>query len=122
MFEKLFRPNEISLNRIHHTVTVNENGEKLKLTISADPMRLVAGLSKAQKKLNETVNGEKQPTDEEIKDAAEYFAAVLFGHEQTDKLFEFYAGDAACVINVCGQVFRDQLAQKISKAQKKMKV
>ena len=46
-----FRSNEISLNRIHHTVTVNENGEKLKLVINADPMRIVAGLNKAQKKL-----------------------------------------------------------------------
>ena len=122
MFEKLFRRNEISLNRIHHTVTVNENGEKLKLTISADPMRLVAGLTKAQKKLNDTISGEKEPTEEEIKDAAEYFAAVLFGREQTEKLFEFYAQDAACVINVCGQIFKDQLARKISKAQKKMSV
>ena len=116
---KLFRRNEISLNRIHHTVTINENGEKMKLTISADPMRLVAGLSKAQKKLTDTVNSE-DPTDESIKDAAEYFAAVLFGKEQTDKLFEFYAGDSACVINICGQVFKDQLAAKITKAQKKM--
>lgn len=122
MFEKLFRRNEISLNRIHHTVTVNENGEKLKLTISADPMRLVAGLTKAQKRLTDTISGEKEPTEEEIKDAAEYFAAVLFGREQTEKLFEFYAQDAACVINVCGQIFKDQLARKISKAQKKMSV
>ena len=114
-----FRRNEISLNRIHHTVTVNENGEKLKLVINADPMRIVAGLNKAQKKLNETIsNGE--PTEEEIREAAEFFAGVIFGKEQTDRLFEFYAGDAACVINVCGQVFRDQLAAKISKAQKKM--
>ena len=122
MFRKLFRPNEISLNRVHHTVTINENGEKLKLVINADPMRLVAGLTKAQKKLNDTVNGEKEPTDDEIKDAAEYFAAVLFGREQTEKLFDFYAGDAACVINICGQVFKEQLAIKISKAQKKMNV
>lgn len=116
---KLFRRNEISLNRIHHTVTINENGEKLKLTISADPMRIVAGLNKAQKKLTETVSKE-EPTEEEIKEAAEFFSNVLFGKEQTDQLFDFYAQDSACVINVCGQVFRDQLAAKISKAQKKM--
>ena len=122
MFKNIFRSNEISLNRVHHTVTVNENGEKLKLVINADPMRLVAGITKAQKKLTEAVSGDKEPTDEEIKDAAEYFAAVLFGREQTDKLFEFYAGDSACVINICGQIFKDQLAAKISKAQKKMKV
>lgn len=122
MFDKLFRRNEITLNRIHHTVTINENGEKLKLVINADPLRLVAGLTKAQKKLTETVNGEKEPSEEEIKEAAEYFSAVIFGHEQTVKLFDFYAGDSACVINVCGQIFRNQLAQKITKAQKRMKV
>ena len=116
---KLFRRNEITLNRIHHTVTINENGEKLKLTISADPMRIVAGLSKAQKKLNETISKEN-PTDEDIREAAEFFAGVLLGKEQTEALFNFYAQDAACVINVCGQIFRDQLAAKITKAQKKM--
>lgn len=116
---KLFRRNEISLNRVHHTVTVNENGEKLKLIINADPMRLVAGLSKAQTKLTETVQKEN-PTDEEMKDAAEFFSAVMFGKEQTERLFEFYAGDAACVINVCGQIFKEQLAAKITKAQKRI--
>lgn len=119
IMRKIFRRNEVSLNRIHHTVTINENGEKLKLTISADPLRIVAGLNKAQKKLNETVSKDN-PTDEDIKEAAEFFASVLFGKEQTDALFDFYAQDSACVINVCGQVFRDQLAAKISKAQKKM--
>ena len=122
MFRNPFRSNEISLNRIHHTVTVNENGEKLKLVVNADPMRLVAGLNKAQKKLTDPVNGETEPTEEQIKEAAEYFASVLFGREQTEKLMDFYAGDAACVINVCGQIFQKQLADKISKAQKKMSV
>ena len=116
---KLFRRNEISLNRVHHTVTVNENGEKLKLVVSADPMRLVAGLSKAQAKLTETIKKEN-PTDEEMKESAELFSAVLFGKEQTERLFDFYAGDAACVINVCGQIFKEQLAAKITKAQKRI--
>jgi ribosomal protein L28 len=119
---KLFRrKNEVTLNRIHHTVTVNENGEKLKLVVNADPMRLVAGLNKAQKKLKESVFKEN-PTEEEVKEAAEYFAAVLFGREQTEKLMEFYAGDGGCVINICGQIFKDQLTAKIAAAQKKMKV
>lgn len=122
MFGKLFRRNEISLNRVHHTVTVNENGEKIKLVINADPMRLVAGLTKAQKKLNDTINQDREPTEEEMRDSAEYFATILFGREQTEKLMEFYAGDAACVINICGQIFKEQLADKISKAQKKMNV
>lgn len=122
MFRKLFRRNEITLNRIHHTVTVNENGEKLKLVINADPMRLVAGLTKAQKKLTETVNKDTEPTEDEMREAAEYFAAVMFGHEQTAKLMDFYAGDAACVINVCGQIFKNQLSSKISKEQKRMRL
>lgn len=118
---KLFRRNnEISLNRVHHTVYVNENGEKLKLVVNADPMRLVSGLTKAQAKLAEMVKDNREPEQEEMKEAAEYFAAVLFGKEQTEKLLDFYAGDAACVINVCGQIFRTQLADKITKAQKKM--
>jgi ribosomal protein L28 len=119
---KLFRrKNEISLNRIHHTVTVNENGEKIKLVVNADPMRLIAGLNKAQAKLKESVFKE-DPTEEEVKEAAEFFSAVLFGKEQTAKLMEFYANDGACVINVCGQIFKDQLTDKITAMQKKMKV
>ena len=119
---KLFRrTNEVTLNRIHHTVIVNENGEKLKLVVNADPMRLVAGLNKAQAKLKESV-GKENPTEEEILDAAEYFAAVLFGKEQTKQLMEFYANDGACVINICGQIFKDQLTEKITAAQKRMKV
>jgi hypothetical protein len=116
---KLFRRNEISMNRIHHTVIIKEQGERLKLIISADPMRLVAGLTKAQAKLTEVVNAEN-PTDAEITDAAIVFASTILGKEQAEKLLEFYAGDAACVINVCGQIFRDQLTDKIAKAQKKM--
>ena len=116
---KLFRRNEITLNRVHHTVTINEQGERLKLVVNADPMRLVAGLNKAQEKLNALVKQE-QPKEEEILDAAHFFATVLFGTEQANKLLDFYAGDAPCVINVCGQVFKDQLAEKISRVQKKM--
>lgn len=122
MFRNPFRSNEISLNRIHHTVTVNENGEKLKLVVNADPMRLVAGLTKAQQKLAGMVKDDKEPTEDEIRENAEYFSSILFGREQTKKLMEFYAGDAPCVINVCGQIFKKQLADKISKAQKKMRV
>lgn len=117
---KLFRrTNEVTLNRIHHTVTVNENGEKLKLVVNADPMRLVAGLNKAQQKLKDTMKN-PEPTEAEIRDAAEFFSAVLFGKDQTEKLMEFYANDGACVINVCGQIFKDQLTRKITAAQKKM--
>ena len=119
---KLFRrKNEVTLNRIHHTVIVNENGEKLKLVVNADPMRLTAGLTKAQAKLRQAISKET-PEMEEIHDAALLFSTVMFGSEQAGKLFEFYAGDSACVINVCSQVFTNQLADKITAAQKRMKV
>lgn len=113
------RKYEITLNRVHDTVVINENGEKLTLTVNADPMRLVAGLNKAQAKLNELVNGE--PSEDQMKDAAEFFAAAIFGTEQARRMMEFYANDAACVISVCGTYFRERLGAKISKIQKKMK-
>ena len=110
---------EVTLNRIHDTIKIVENGEKLPLVVNADPMRIVAGLNVAQEKMTELVKGE--PTEEEMKAAAEYFAAVIFGTEQAKKLIEFYAGDAACVINVCGKYFRDRLCGIIAKAQKRTK-
>ena len=109
---------EVTLNRIHDTIKIVENGEKLPLVVNADPMRIVAGLNIAQDKMTELVNGE--PTEEEMKAAAEYFAAVIFGTEQAKKIMEFYAGDAACVINVCGTYFRDRLSGIIEKAQKRL--
>lgn len=118
---KLFRKGyDITLNRVHDTIRINENGETLPLTVSADPMRIVAGLTKAQKKLNDLVNGETEPTTEEMREAAEYFASVIFGQEQAEMLMAFYNDDAACVINVCGTYFRERLSKKISKMQKKM--
>lgn len=110
---------EVTLNRIHDTIKIVENGEKLPLVVNADPMRIVAGLNVAQEKMTELVKG--NPTEEEMKAAAEYFAAVIFGTEQAKKLMEFYAGDAACVINVCGKYFRDRLSGIIAKAQKRTK-
>ena len=107
---------EVTLNRVHDTIKVNENGEKLTLVVNADPMRIVAGLTKAQEKLTNLVKGE--PSDEDMREAAEYFAAVIFGTEQAKKIMEFYAGDAACVINVCGKYFRERLGGIIAKAQK----
>ena len=39
----------ITLNRVHDTVLINEGADKLKLDVDGDPMRMVAGLSQAQK-------------------------------------------------------------------------
>ena len=119
---KIFRKGyDITLNRVHDTIRIRENGEILPLTVSADPMRIVSGITKAQKKLTAVVNAENEPTEEELKEAAEYFATVIFGREQAQKLMAFYNNDAACVINVCGTYFRERLGNKIAQMQKKMK-
>lgn len=120
---KLFRNKgyELTLNRVHDTIRINENGEKLTLTVNGDPMRMVAGLNAAQKKLVE-LSEKEDATPEEMRDAAELFAAVIFGKEQTERLFDFYAGDPSCVISVCGTYFRERLADKIAQQQKKMKI
>lgn len=112
---------EITLNKIHDTVKVTENGESLVLTVCADPMRIVSGLSRAQEKMQK-LSEQDEPDVKELHESAEYFAAVIFGVEQAEKLFSFYGNDPACVINVCGQYFRERLQNKITAAQKRFKV
>ena len=117
---KLFRRKgyEMTLNRVHDTVTVREGDERITLTVNGDAMRIVAGLNKAQEKMKAITD---DSTDEDVRGAAEYFASVLFGKDQAAQLMAFYADDPGCVITVCGRYFRERLAGKISDAQKKMK-
>jgi hypothetical protein len=116
---KLFRRGyEMTLNRVHDTVTIREGDESVTLTVNGDAMRIVAGLNRAQEKMNALTDGSP---DEDVKDAAEYFAAVIFGKDQAEQLMAFYADDPACVISVCGKYFKDRLADRIAKVQKKMK-
>ena len=110
---------EITLNRVHDTVVIREDGERLTLTVNGDAQRMVAGLSNAQKRMQAITD---DSTDAEIREIAEYFSAVIFGKEQTEKLFAFYANDPASVISVCGQYFKNRLAGKISEAQKRIRV
>ena len=110
---------KMTLNRVHDKVTVKEGGETLVLTVDGDAMRMVAGLNKAQEKMKALSD---VSTDEEVIDAARFFAAVIFGREQAEHLLNFYAGDPGCVISVCGKYFRERLASRITKAQRKMKV
>ena len=118
---KLFRKGyTMTLNRVHDTVIIKENDEELKLVVNADPMRMVAGLNKAQQKLTECVK--EDATDEDTLEAARYFASVIFGQEQAEKLLAFYANDPGCVITCCGQYFRQRLSGIIAKQQKKLKV
>lgn len=116
---KFFRRGyEMTLNRVHDTVTIREGDEKITLTVNGDAMRMVGGLNKAQaqmKALNEA------STEEEVKGVAEYFAAVIFGKEQAAQLMAFYAEEPGCVITVCGQYFKNRLAKLITAVQKKLK-
>lgn len=110
---------EVTLNRVHDNIVVREGGETLKLTVNGDSMRMVAGLNKAREKMAGLTD---DSTDEQVRECAEYFAAVIFGKEQSEQLMAFYADDPGCVITVCGQYFKDRLAGKIAQTQKKMKV
>jgi hypothetical protein len=117
---KLFRKDyEMTLNRVHDTIVIREGDEKLILMVNGDAMRMVAGLNRAQAKMKEIT---EESTEEEVKEVAEYFATVIFGQEQAGQLMAFYADDPGCVINVCGQYFKERLAGKIAAVQKKIKV
>ena len=116
MFGKKY---EVTLNRVHDTVVVHEGDERLTLTVNGDSMRMVGGLNKANEKMK-ALNDDTP--DEEVREAAKYFATVIFGKEQAQKLFEFYAEDPASVITVCGKYFRERLAGKITAIQKKLKL
>lgn len=106
----------ISLNRVHDTVKINEGDDSMILKVDGDPMRMVAGLSAAQKKLQALT---KDSTDEESLEAALFFASVIFGKEQAEKLVAFYHEDAGCVISVCGQYFSERLSKLIVRLQKR---
>ena len=109
----------MTLNRVHDVLTVREGNEKISLTVDGDSMRIVAGLNAAQKKMNELKD---DATEQEIRDAAETFSTVIFGKEQTEKLFAFYNNDPGCVISICGQYFKNRLADKIAKVQRRIKL
>lgn len=108
----------LSLNRVHDRVRIVEGGEQLDLRVDADPMRMVAGLNEAQRRLRELT---EESTEDDKGNAALYFAGVMFGEEQARTLMDFYHNDPACVINVCGRYFSARLAKLIEKAQRKAK-
>lgn len=110
---------KLTLNRVHDVVTIKEGDEKITLTVNGDSMRMVAGLTKAQQKMKDIT---PETPDEQVRETAEYFAAVIFGKEQAEKLMAFYADDPGSVITVCGQYFKQRLAAKITKAQKRIRV
>ena len=113
----LFRKeNSITLNRVYDTVAIREGNQRLLLHVNADASRLVVGLTQAQKRL-QTIREETPDSEREV--ISRYFANIIFGAEQTQKLFDYYYGDASCVIAICGKYFANRLNKLIVKAQKK---
>lgn len=116
---KLFRRGyEMTLNRVHDTVCFKEGEERLTLTVSGDAIRMVAGLNRANAKMQALKD---DTPDAEVLETALYFASVIFGKEQAEKLMKFYADDPGSVITVCGRYFEQRLAKIIANAQKKIK-
>lgn len=109
---------KLSLNRVHDTVRVTEGPDRLDLRVDGDAGRMIAGLTQAQKRLQAAMD----QGDDGQRDAAMYFAGVIFGADQAAALMEFYRGDAGCVIGICGRYFSARLSKLIEKAQKKAKV
>ena len=117
---RIFRKGyEITLNRVHDYIVIREGEERLPLTVDGDAQRMVVGLNKAREKMAAMKD---ETSDEDVLETAKYFASVIFGNEQAAKLMEFYNNDLGCVISVCGQYFRNRLAEKIAKVQRKMKL
>lgn len=114
---RLFRQGyTVSTNRVRDRIRVKENGKTLELTVNEESGNLVHGINKAQQKLSETVN-----KPETAADAAQFFAAVIFGQEQAGRLMDFYGGDPFSVVEVCVKYLRERLGAMITRNQKKQK-
>lgn len=114
----MFGKNTLSLNRVYDTVTIREGGKTLTLHVNADANRIVVGLAQAQKLL---MTIDEKTTDAEREEISRFFSDTIFGAEQTQELFDYYYGDASCVIAICGTYFAQRLSKLITKAQKKGK-
>lgn len=107
---------EINPYPVMDKVTFRNLDKTLTLTVRSDGSSIVVGLKKANERLNGLTD--ETPEDERL-DAARYFARTIFGQDQGDRLVDFYNGDALAIITACGVYFRERLAKKITKAQKK---
>ena len=115
---RLFGRYEMSLGHVHDRITIREGDETITLRVDEDARRIVRGLNEAQRRMN-GIRGES--TAEEQREVAEFFAGVIFGADQAAALMDLYNGDAASVIEICGEYFSERLAQKIAKTQKRLK-
>ena len=118
--KRLFK-RELTLNRVRDHVTIREGDETITLTVDSDATAIISRILAAQKVMN-AIDGDSSAQDRE--GAAIAFSSAIFGKEQTTKLFEFYNGNADCVVTICGMYFGDPkngLGKKITKVQKRLK-
>ena len=87
----------------------------LPVNVRADAASLVVNIKKAYDKLSGLTDESPEETKAET---ARMFARAIFGQEDGDKLCAFYR-DPLVVISICGKYFKERLAAKITKAQKK---
>ena len=111
----MFFRKDITPYSVEDKVTFRNVDKTLTLYVRGDAASFVVGLKKAHEKLTEITDD----SDEcERVNTARFFARTLFGEEQGDQLVDFY-NEPLAVITVCGMYFKDHLAKKITKAQKK---
>lgn len=105
----------LTANRVHDRVKFTEGNDTVILRVEADPDQLVAGLLEAQKLMKAI------QTEEDVPKAAHFFAKVLFGEEQAQRLLDFYYGNPGCVLEMLCRYFASHLNKKIVAAQKRKK-
>ena len=111
----MFFRKDITPYSVEDKVTFRNVDKTLTLYVRGDAASFVVGLKKAQEKLTEIADDSEEC---ERVNTARFFARTLFGDEQGDQLVDFY-NEPLAVITVCGMYFKDRLAKKITKAQKK---
>lgn len=112
---KIFRRNEINPFSVSDKVTFRNVDKTLTLTVRADASALVLGIKRANAHISALTD---ENTEADTETAARFFASVIFGEDQAARLYDFY-GNPLTVISVLGIYFRDRLANKITKAQKR---
>ena len=112
----LFRKNEINPFSVRDRVRFRNIDKTIDLEVRSEASILVTNLMRANKRIGGL--SEASPEDEQ-RESALYFAEAVFGRKQAEKLMSFYDNEPLAVINACGIYFRERLAKKITKAQKK---
>lgn len=108
---------KISTNRVQDVVRVSEGKRHLDLTVDVDPYSFVPALKAAQDRLS-GVGDQPDDSAAQVVQAAQEFAATMFGKEQSRNLLAFYDGHAAPVISICTQYLKARLVAKIRRAQR----